>query len=582
MNAQPFYQAAYSGSHALIMGIDRYQRASPLSFATNDARGIAIVLEKKFSFPAEKITLLTDDAATRSGIMSAYMRLTDCNIVGPDDRLVIFFAGHGHTVPGLKRETGFLVPVDGDVTDLASLIRWEELTRCADLIPAKHILFLMDACYGGLALTRKTIPPGSMRLLKDMLQRHSRQVLTAGKADETVSDGGGARKGHSLFTSHVLDALDGAASATEGVITANGVMAYVYDKVGNDPLSHQTPHYGFIEGDGDFIFAPLIEPSANTKNDEPVLIETPSFQELVTPPVEDSFGERLKRLIGVPAEKIRLDDFVSAHLRVTIQSLGLDKFPVQGQFAPQVYAERIKAYEDVIADLELAVILLSKWARPEQVPLLEKIFARLAETDKGRQGAGHLINLGWYPILILIYAGGITALAEQRYDMLRVCLLTLVQSDRLSSRKIEPIILPTIYALIDRADVFKTLPGLENRYAPRSDHLFEVLQPMLEDQLFLGRSYETLFDKFEVLLALIFADVRAGDPIRDVWGPPGRFAWKHERYGEQAPFATVMTEAQRQGNNWGPLKAGMFGGSLERFSAISKEYNDLLSKLGWW
>jgi uncharacterized caspase-like protein len=137
--------------------------------------------------------------------MSAYMRLTDRDLVGPDDRLIIFFAGHGHTASGRRGETGFLVPVDGDVTNLASLVRWEELTRCADLIPAKHVLFLMDACYGGLALTRKTLPPGSMRLLKDMLQRFSRQVLTAGKADETVSDGGGVRVGHSIFTSHLLD-----------------------------------------------------------------------------------------------------------------------------------------------------------------------------------------------------------------------------------------------------------------------------------------------------------------------------------------------------------------------------------------
>ncbi len=348
----------------------------------------------------------------------------------------------------------------------------------------------MDACYGGLALTRKTLPPGSMRLLKDMLQRFSRQVLTAGKADETVSDGGGVRVGHSIFTSHLLDALEGAASATEGVITANGVMAYVYDKVGNDPLSQQTPHYGFLEGDGDFIFAPFVEPSANTAKDEPVLIQTPSFGDLTVPPAEETFSERLKQLIADPAEKIRLDDFVSAHLRRTVQALGLDKFPVQGGFPSEEFAERIKAYEQVIADLEVAVILLSRWARPEQVPMLEKIFARLAEADKGQQGSLHWIHLGWYPIL--------------------------------------------------------------------------------------------LFDQFEVLLALTFADVRAGDPIDHVWGPPGRFAWQHERYGDQTPFARVVAEAQRQNNNWGPLKAGMFGRSIERFKALSTEYGHLLDKIGWW
>jgi Caspase domain len=514
--------------------------------------------------------------------MSAYMRLTDRDLVGPDDRLIIFFAGHGHTASGRRGETGFLVPVDGDVANLASLVRWEELTRCADLIAAKHVLFLMDACYGGLALTRKTIPAGSMRLLKDMLQRFSRQVLTAGKADETVSDGGGVRAGHSIFTSHLLDALEGAASATEGVITANGVMAYVYDRVGNDPLSKQTPHFGFLEGDGDLIFAPLVADSARTEKDEPVLIQTPSFGDLIVPPVEEKFSERLKQLIADPAEKIRLDDFVSAHLRRTVQALSLDKFPVQGQFPPDEFAVRIKAYEEIVAELELAVILLSRWARPEQVPLLEKIFARLAEADKGQQGGLRWINLGWYPILVLMYAGGITALAEQRYDILHVCLLTPVTGDRLSPRKIEPLILPTITALTEIIDDFKTLPGLKQRYTPRSDHLFQALQPVLEDQLFLGKSYEMLFDQFEVLLALTFADVRAGDPIGHVWGPPGRFAWQHERHGDRAPFARVVAEAEREKTAWGPLRAGMFRGSIERFLALSTEYGRLLDKIGWW
>ena len=133
-------------------------------------------------------------------------------------------------------------------------IRWDELTRNADLIPAKHMFFVMDACYGGLVLTRSPLSAGSMRFLRDMLQRFSRQVLTAGKADETVADANGPRPGHSIFTGHLLDALEGGATS-EGVITASGVMEYVYQKVARDQYSRQTPHYGFFDGDGDFVFA---------------------------------------------------------------------------------------------------------------------------------------------------------------------------------------------------------------------------------------------------------------------------------------------------------------------------------------
>ena len=41
---------------------------------------------------------------------------------------------------------------------LATFISWNELTDKADLIVAKHLLFMMDACYGGLALTGSLSP----------------------------------------------------------------------------------------------------------------------------------------------------------------------------------------------------------------------------------------------------------------------------------------------------------------------------------------------------------------------------------------------------------------------------------------
>lgn len=80
------------------------------------------------------------------------------------------------------------------------------------------------------------------------------RVLTAGKADETVADCGGPRPDHSIFTGHLLDALEGNAADGSGVISANAVMVYVYDHVGKDPHSRQSPHFGFLDGDGDFIF----------------------------------------------------------------------------------------------------------------------------------------------------------------------------------------------------------------------------------------------------------------------------------------------------------------------------------------
>jgi uncharacterized caspase-like protein len=114
--------------------------------------------------------------------MQSFINFTNDH-VELDDRIFVFFAGHGITRAGYKGEVGYLVPYDANPKDYSTLIRWDDLTRNADLIRAKHMLFIMDACYGGLALVR-TLQPGSTRFLKDMLLRYSRQVFgrTIGKS----------------------------------------------------------------------------------------------------------------------------------------------------------------------------------------------------------------------------------------------------------------------------------------------------------------------------------------------------------------------------------------------------------------
>jgi len=243
MTSYSVYEAKYSKSWALVIGINDYHHVPPLGYACQDAQAIASLLGSTLGFPDGGVALLLDKDASRSGIMSSFLRFTGED-VSSDDRVVVFFAGHGCTRTGRRGEIGYLIPQDGDPSDLSTLVRWDDLTRNAELIRAKHVLFIMDACYGGLAVTR-SLPPGSARFLKDMLQRYARQVLTAGKADEVVADAGGPRPGHSIFTGHLLDALEGGAASSDGVISANAVMAYVYDRVARDPHSRQSPTTGF-------------------------------------------------------------------------------------------------------------------------------------------------------------------------------------------------------------------------------------------------------------------------------------------------------------------------------------------------
>ena len=133
-------QASYSASYALVIGINNYLHAHPLGYAVNDAKAVAKSLHDEFDFPKENVTLLLDKSAGRSKILKKFMSFTS-ETIDENDRIFVFFAGHGYTTKSRRSDVGFLVPYDGKINDLSTLIRWDELTRNADLIPAKHILF---------------------------------------------------------------------------------------------------------------------------------------------------------------------------------------------------------------------------------------------------------------------------------------------------------------------------------------------------------------------------------------------------------------------------------------------------------
>src|SRR5271156_934808 len=176
-------------------------------------------------------------------------------MVKHDDRVFVFFAGHGATrrLPS-GRDLGYIIPVDAGASNYeAQAISMTNFQDISEAIPAKHLLFVMDSCYSGLALTRGGNAPPSQNYLNEISRREARQMFTAGGADQQVADNG--PNGHSVFTWTLLQGLDGRADLNgDGVITATELAAYVAPAV--SALSHQTPTFGNLPGTegGDFIF----------------------------------------------------------------------------------------------------------------------------------------------------------------------------------------------------------------------------------------------------------------------------------------------------------------------------------------
>lgn len=574
------YSQSYSESYALVIGINRYQHCGPLGYAVQDAEAIAEVLKEKFGFNDGNLTLLTDEEATKEKILKNYMRLCQEGS-NADDRVIVFFAGHGHTEKNRKREVGFLVPVDGDPYDLSSLLRWDELTRNADLINAKHMFFIMDACYGGLAITR-AIRPGSMRFIRDMMQRPARQVLTAGKADEVVADLGGPLAGHSVFTGYLLKALNGAACDNAGNLTAAGITAYVYQSVGADESSSQTPHFGHLQGDGDMVFNPIFpsESTENTPTSEDVLFSVPAVLKSGEHVEVDNLTE-LKELLSENKNRIQLHDFISQHTREILSATSADYFPLKGELDNASFVERLHKYEEAILPMIPQEMLLGRWSISSQRESMCMPLKRLTERIEVRSGTTHLLHSRWYPILLLMYAAGIGCIADANYENL-YSIFHMPVSDRYDNVKSLALIAAISRPIAEISDRFKAIPEYSNMHAARSEYIYKYLQPIADDTLFLGVEYEAVFDRFELLMALEFAHLNAPEKIDEstrVWGPVGRFSWKESH--ESGPIYSMTKEADSSGSEWPPLLSGFFSGSQTRFKTLVTKYRESIIKMGW-
>ena len=255
----------YANRHALVIGIDEYEDPGypDLGYAVADARAIAKIVVEQFQFPEGNVKLLLNQDATKVAVEDALEEwASDPDRVGEEDLFVIFFAGHGVTRDlGSRGSRGYLVPVDGAKDrkgrpSWGSLIGMPDFEEVSEAIPAKHALFILDCCFGGLAVKRSDPPVAAG------LTSRARQVITAGGADQEVLDTGGG--GHSVFTGALLSAMRGDADLDgDGAVTFGEIFNHVGREVQRKTEDTQTPLQSTFPDHGGgcvALFTPGLEP----------------------------------------------------------------------------------------------------------------------------------------------------------------------------------------------------------------------------------------------------------------------------------------------------------------------------------
>lgn len=247
---------------AVVIGIDDYPYLPKLRCAVSDAVGMQNLLVSHFGFEAP-IPPLTNQAAHKRAIESVIEDQLR-KLLRPDDALVLFFAGHGTTrldrLDSMTVETGYLAPVEARGPDhFGDMLNMEELLRKIGVLPARHILVILDACHSGMALGSAMSQFRSMGSFANrLIQNRSRRVLTSARRDEPALDNGPI-PGHSLFTGSLIQALTSGAADMDrnGIVTFSELALYLQQLVGQASGSRQTPDYGAFHLDdrGELVLA---------------------------------------------------------------------------------------------------------------------------------------------------------------------------------------------------------------------------------------------------------------------------------------------------------------------------------------
>jgi hypothetical protein len=203
---------------ALCVGIDEYP-FGPLQGCVSDARRVEAVLAKhQNGSPNFECKTLTAPLAGGASIVTRSVLRERLGRLFKDsaDVALFHFSGHG-TANNLD---GYLVTQDAKQYDEGVAMR--EVLKLANDSKASEIVIFLDCCFSGTLGNPPDIDNAKAFL------REGVSILTASRGDQpSVETGGGG-----LFTSLVVDALEGGAADLLGAVSAPAIYAYVEAALG--------------------------------------------------------------------------------------------------------------------------------------------------------------------------------------------------------------------------------------------------------------------------------------------------------------------------------------------------------------
>lgn len=194
---------------AVVIGIEHYRKAPPVSFARNDALAVREYLRKLFGVPKENTFFRLNNEATLGEIQGILEGDLPQRLAAAKEGIVyVYFAGHG--IASKDDRQPYLLPHDGDpesrqVTGYAQSHLYDVLGQ----LKASQVYVFLDACFSGGTRTEETLlpdaRPGVLRPIDPVLASKTLLVLAAAKGNQVSNELRDQQ--HGLFTYYLLKGL---------------------------------------------------------------------------------------------------------------------------------------------------------------------------------------------------------------------------------------------------------------------------------------------------------------------------------------------------------------------------------------
>jgi WD40 repeat protein len=226
----------FGRSIALLVGVGKYTILEQLPGVANSVRRLREYLLGPGGFDVVYEISDTDDIANPVATPDTVRTLMhhEFKMLNSSDRLLFYFAGHGTDE---SATTGYLLFRDAskDGWD-KNYLATSEIRDWSQLIPTRHILFLLDACSAGYGFNSdnpQSVPPdvGNLMLLGE---RKSREIVTAGTGKQDTFDvDEDTNNPMTVFGAALMDALEhsNASGASMSLITLNQVFTDLSNQV---------------------------------------------------------------------------------------------------------------------------------------------------------------------------------------------------------------------------------------------------------------------------------------------------------------------------------------------------------------